>query len=337
MSNTRPVKVASEHTALTARKVSFAWEETPLHWVPGDPFATHTINVLHLLLPAGERWFVHVYKQVLPHIHDDRLREDVIGFIGQEAVHSQAHDDVLPHLRELGLDPTPYTAQVDWFFEKLLGDRTLPPGKPRAWWLKERVALIAAIEHYTAFLGDWVLNAGELDRRGADPMMLDLLRWHGAEEVEHRSVAFDLFMHVDGSYRRRVRTWAAAFSALVFLWQRGARFFMENDPTLPDGRASFRDFYRAGTRGVLPSTPDLLRSIPRYLSRAYHPSQEGSTAQAVAYLASSPGANGLHDKAMKDKGLDDKGLDDKRMDDKRMDGKGVDDNGPDGPCPKGGR
>lgn len=293
MSNTQPVTVASEHTALKARKVAFAWEDTPLHWVPGDPFTTHTINVLHLLLPAGERWFVHVYKQVLPHIRDDRLREDVIGFIDQEAVHSQAHDDVLPHLRALGLDPTPYTAQVDWFFEKLLGDRTLPPGKARSWWLKERVALIAAIEHYTAFLGDWVLGADELDRRGADPVMLDLLRWHGAEEVEHRSVAFDLFMHVDGSYRRRVRTWAAAFSALVFLWQRGTRFFMANDPTLLDRRASFRDFYDGGRRGVLPSTPAMLRSIPRYLSRTYHPSQEGSTAQALAYLASSPGANGL--------------------------------------------
>ncbi|MFD4586824.1 metal-dependent hydrolase [Streptomyces sp. NPDC058434] len=293
MSNTQPVTVASEHTALKARKVAFAWEDTPIHWVPGDPFTTHTINVLHLLLPAGERWFVHVYKQVLPHIRDDRLREDVIGFISQEAVHSQAHDDVLPHLRALGLDPTPYTAQVDWFFEKLLGDRTLPPGKARNWWLKERVALIAAIEHYTAFLGDWVLGADELDRRGADPVMLDLLRWHGAEEVEHRSVAFDLFMHVDGSYRRRVRTWAAAFSALVFLWQRGTRFFMANDPTLLDRRASFRDFYDGGRRGVLPSTPAMLRSIPRYLSRTYHPSQEGSTAQALAYLASSPGANGL--------------------------------------------
>lgn len=122
MSNTQPAPVASEHVELKARKVSFDWEETPLHWVPGDPFTTHTINVLHLLLPAGERWFVHVYKQALPYITDDRLREDVIGFIGQEAIHSQAHDDVLPHLRKLGLDPTPYTAQVDWFFEKLLGD-----------------------------------------------------------------------------------------------------------------------------------------------------------------------------------------------------------------------
>lgn len=258
--------------------------------MPGDPFTTHTINVLHLLLPAGERWFVHVYKQVLPLIRDEQLRADVIGFIGQEAMHSQAHDEVLPHLRELGLDPTPYTAQVDWFFEKLLGDRTLPPGKARKWWLLERVAIIAAIEHYTAFLGNWVLNAEELDRRGADPTMLDLLRWHGAEEVEHRSVAFDLFMHVDGSYRRRARTWATAFAALMFLWQRGSRFFMANDPTLVDAHVSFKDFYVAGKRGTLPATGDMLRSIPRYLSRAYHPSQEGSTEQAVAYLASSPAA-----------------------------------------------
>ncbi len=250
------------------------------------------INVLHLLLPAGERWFVHVYKQALPHIEDERLREDVVGFIGQEAMHAAAHDDVLPHLKRLGLDPTPYTAQVDWLFEKLLGDRTLPPGRARHWWLMERVAMIAAIEHYTAFLGDWVLNAEALDRRGADPTMLDLLRWHGAEEVEHRSVAFDLFMHVDGGYRRRARTWATAFSALVFLWQRGVRFFMENDPHLVDGKASFGQFFMAGQQGVLPSTGSMLKSIPKYLSRTYHPSQEGSTAQAVAYLASSPGANG---------------------------------------------
>ncbi|MGW0871621.1 metal-dependent hydrolase [Streptomyces sp. NPDC002740] len=289
MSN-KPEGRPDERVTLKARKVSFSWEGTPLHWVPGDPFATHTINVLHLLLPAGERWFVHVYKQVLPYIRDERLREDVIGFIGQEAMHSQAHDEVLPHLLEQGLDPTPYTAQVDWFFEKLLGDRTLPPGRARRWWLMERVALIAAIEHYTAFLGDWILNARELDRRGADPTMLDLLRWHGAEEVEHRSVAFDLFTHVDGGYRRRVRTWATAFAALLFLWQRGTRFFMENDPTLVDGRASFKDFYVRGRRGTLPATGDLLRSVPRYLSRAYHPSQEGSTRQAVAYLASSPAA-----------------------------------------------
>ncbi|WP_245877649.1 metal-dependent hydrolase, partial [Streptomyces glaucescens] len=103
---------------------------------------------------------------------------------------------------------------------------------------------------------DWVLGAEELDRRGADPTMLDLLRWHGAEEVEHRSVAFELFQHVDGGYRRRARTWAVAFTALVFLWQRGTRFFMENDPTLPAGKATFKDFHARGRQGLLPSTGD---------------------------------------------------------------------------------
>ncbi|MFF3374547.1 metal-dependent hydrolase [Streptomyces sp. NPDC002680] len=276
---------------IKARKVSFSWEGTPLHWVPGDAFTSHTINVLHLLLPAGERWFVHVYKQVLPYIRDERLRADVVGFIGQEAMHSQAHDEVLPHLRELGLDPTPYTAQVDWLFERLLGDRSPLPGRRgREWWLMERVAVIAAIEHYTAFLGDWILNASELDRRGADPTMLDLLRWHGAEEVEHRSVAFDLFTHVDGGYRRRVRTWLTGLLAMFFLWQRGVRFFMANDPAPGLRKPTFRGFYVRGKRGLLPSTWAMARSVPRYLRRDYHPSQEGCTEQAVAYLASSPAA-----------------------------------------------
>lgn len=98
MSNTplAPAPVASEHVDLRPRNVSFGWEDTPLHWLPGEPFAGHMINVLHLLLPAGERWFVHVYKQVLPHIKDEQLRADVVGFIGQEAMHATAHDDVLP-------------------------------------------------------------------------------------------------------------------------------------------------------------------------------------------------------------------------------------------------
>jgi predicted metal-dependent hydrolase len=36
------------------RKVRFDWSNTPLHWVPDDPFATHFWNALHLIFPEGE-------------------------------------------------------------------------------------------------------------------------------------------------------------------------------------------------------------------------------------------------------------------------------------------
>ena len=286
--------VTTEHATLRPRRVAFDWQDTPLHWVPGDPFSTHMINVLHLLLPAGERWFVDVYKQALPLIKDRRLREDVIGFIGQESVHAQAHSTVLDHLLAQGLDPAPYTEQMDWFFEHLLGDHTAPPLASR-WWLLERVAIIAAIEHYTAVLGKWVLDARGFDRHGADPTMVDLLRWHGAEEVEHRSVAFDVFQHLDGGYGRRLRTMSVVFPTMFWLWVRGVKFFMANDPELSPAQRKaaephIRDWVRAAKQELVPAPRDIFSAVPRYMRRRYHPTQEGSTAKALAYLASSPAA-----------------------------------------------
>ncbi|MDT3398355.1 metal-dependent hydrolase [Streptomyces sp. B1866] len=279
---------------LQPRDVHFDWSRLPAHWIPGEPMATHTINVLHLLLPEGERWFVRVFKQAVPLITDDRLREDVLGFIGQEAIHAEAHQGVLDHFRASGIDPRPFVRQMEWIFRRVLGDRPELTGEGRRQHLVERVAVVAAIEHFTAFLGDWILGADALDRAGADPVMLDLLRWHGAEEVEHRSVAFDLLAHLDPGYARRIRTMGVAGLALYWLWARGARFLMAADPALGgrsgQGKATWRAAAEAARKGLLPSPTSLVRSGFRYVRRGYHPAQEGSTRRAVAYLATSPAA-----------------------------------------------
>ena len=273
---------------IKARRVRFDWTDTPLHWLPDDAQTTHTINVLHLLLPAGEKWFVNVYRQALPLIHDDELRDQVRGFMGQEATHSRAHAAVLEHLAAQGLDTSRYTKLVDLGFERLLGDRPLGIKMPARFWLKRRLAIIAAIEHFTAVLGVWVVeDSGALDEAGADPVMLDLLRWHGAEEVEHRSVAFDLFTHVSGSYFTRLVTMIGVFVAMIVAWVAGLVFFMRADPQKP-GRTSWRAFRRAQKQGRLPSMKLVLGAVPRYLQRSYHPSQEGDTARALQYLAYSP-------------------------------------------------
>lgn len=43
------------------------------------------------------------------------------GFIGQEAMHSQAHSGVVDHFDAQGVDVTAFTNQIRWLFEKLLG------------------------------------------------------------------------------------------------------------------------------------------------------------------------------------------------------------------------
>ncbi len=274
------------------RRARFDWRATPIHWVPGDPQTTHTINVLHLLLPAGERWFVHVYRQVLPLVTDERLHEDLKGFMGQEAIHSRAHAGVLDHLAAQGLDTSPYTDRIEAMFDGLLGDDLFGRRRPR-WlegpWLRQRLAIIAAIEHFTAVLGAWVIDSPGLDAAHPDPAMLDLLRWHGAEEVEHRSVAFDTYQHLAGGHGRRFQAMLVVCAVMTYLWVAGTRFLMAHDPTEP-GRATWRGLLRAGRTGRLPTVGLLARSIPRYLRRSYHPSQEGSTDAALAYLATSPAA-----------------------------------------------
>jgi hypothetical protein len=277
--------------AIRPRQVRFEWSRTPLHWLPGDPMTSHLIDVLHLLLPAGERWFVDVYRQALPAIADERLRGEVRGFMGQEAVHSRAHAAVLDHLHEHGLETRAYTRWIDWMFERMLGDRRLPP-RLRRTWLRHRLAIIAAIEHFTCVLGEWVICSSDaLDEAGADPVMLDLLRWHGAEEVEHRTVAFDAFQALGGRarYALRVEGMVLAFPMMVLLWHRGVRFLVRHDPAMTGRRYRMREYTRAVRQRRAPGV-ELLHAVPRYLRPSHHPRQEATPERALAYLASSPAA-----------------------------------------------
>jgi uncharacterized protein len=284
-----------ERLVLEARDVEFDWAKLPFHYVPGEPFTTHVLNVLHLLLPAGEEFFVDVFKQALPLIRDDQLRLDVQGFIGQEAMHSQAHSKVLAHFAAQGVDLTPYTDQISWLFAKLLGPKPGWRRRRRHSWLLEQVSIVSAVEHYTAILGEWVIAAPAHDAIGTDPVMLDMLRWHGAEEVEHKAVAFDTMKHLRAGYLRRVRAQLVVTPAMLLFWVRGVRFLYSVDPYLPPGtKPRWRDYISAARRGLVPGPLRFVRVVGDYYRPGFHPSQLGGVELAVDYLALSPAARASH-------------------------------------------
>jgi uncharacterized protein len=284
-----------ERLVLQARDVEFDWTTLPFHYVPNEIFATHFCNLLHLLLPAGEEFIAGVFKESLPLIKDDQLRLDVQGFIAQEAMHSQAHAGVLEHFAAKGVDLTPFIEQLHWMFQKLLGDRPWWSERRRQSWLLERVSLVAALEHYTAIMGEWVLDTPHLDALGAHPVMLDLLRWHGAEEVEHKAVSFDTMKHLRASYWRQVRTQLIITPALLWLGIRGIRFMYSVDPELPPGtKPRWRDFFRAARKGLVPGPAQFGPVVLAYYKPSFHPSQLGNVGLAVDYLAKSPAARASH-------------------------------------------
>jgi uncharacterized protein len=287
--------IDERHPPIKTRRVSFDWEKTPLHWIPGDPVGTHLINSFHIVLPAGERWFIQCVKDALPEITDEKLKEEIKGFIGQEMVHARSHQGVLDNLLEKsGIDTRKITDQMNKGNDERPGQRAkMSPRRARRLLMFE-LAAVASIEHYTAVLGQWIMEAKELDKAGVDPTMLDLLRWHGAEEVEHRSVVFDVYQHLGGKYPMRVVAWAVSLFFLYWALLGGGFYLVDQDRTVENKMTKLRflrEYRRSVRKGHIPGVfRMLLGEAPIYLKPNHHPSKVLSTQKALDYLRTSPAA-----------------------------------------------
>ncbi len=285
--------IKEQHTIIP-RRPRFDFGETATHWIADDPLATQILNVINPITPAPERWFCQAFRDALPLIRDERLREAAVAFIKQEGAHSAGHTLGNRRIEELGIDLSAYTDMLDWLFGEMLGSK--PLGRelksPRAQlaWLKTRLAMVAAAEHLTGLLGHWTLNAPGLEASPIDPEMLKLIQWHGAEEVEHREVADAMFRHISGSIPLRTAAAAFVFPLFLALAYGGVEYLVRKDPNLPY-RFRIRDYLRAARQGRVPGPGFMLRGGLRYFSPNHSPLKEGSTEQALAYLASMPDPN----------------------------------------------
>ncbi len=278
------------------RKVHFDFSDIPLHWIPGHPVASDMIGLLHIALPAFERWIVATFNEALPMVKDPKLAEDMRGFMGQESIHADTHEQALHDFMVAnGLEPTAMLGQIDYIFSRVLSPSPSKNPKRRHNQLCDRLWLIAALEHYTAVLGDFSLN-NSWDDYDAHPTFVDLFRWHGAEEVEHRSVAHDVATYFSDSYWDRLGAMALAAGFLFGAFQTGTWYLVKKDPQVDLSWWQVQRLrYLDAKKGLLPRYRILFgKNTSSYLRPGFSPEEMGSTAQAVAYLASSPAARAAH-------------------------------------------
>ncbi|WP_255794394.1 metal-dependent hydrolase, partial [Mycobacteroides abscessus] len=173
------------------------------YFVENDIVYSHFVAGLSGGFPPGEEGFIRSVRKFSDQITDPVLKKRVAGFIGQESVHGQEHRRVNEKLIEMGYP-------IAWLDSKKQVDRLirfenmLPP--------RAHLAFTAMAEHMTAILAERTLGSDEVQAIPGDPEVWHLLNWHALEELEHKSVAFDVYRAVGGTETMRIGLMLAAMT-----------------------------------------------------------------------------------------------------------------------------
>lgn len=192
--------------ALRLRRFDFEFDSaTDPMWNRGAVEFVAAANAVSLLMPAVEPYFAGAVRRALPEL-DPELAGTARTFVRQELEHQRQHRR----------------------FNRMLIDRFSGLVRPErrsvtvyGWLARTRsqrfsLAFAAASETIAYSLARWTSDHMAEFLRGAEPRATDLFVWHLAEEVEHKSVAFDVWEAVDGSRWRYAR--AGALSLIVLAW-----------------------------------------------------------------------------------------------------------------------
>ncbi|MCA9640277.1 MAG: metal-dependent hydrolase [Polyangiaceae bacterium] len=252
--------------SIKVRRMDFEFgEETPTFWFDDNPLLTATLSALAVSFPPGERYFIASVRHFLDRVKDPELLAQVKAFVGQEANHTKEHIAFNQFLDSRGF---PATAMEKWVADRVaeLQKRSSP---------EANLARTAALEHFTAILASVLLEHPEIAQR-MSPEVAKLWVWHAIEEVEHRSVAFDVYKTAVDDEQLRIKV--MLLTTVIFITVNAVRTTMLL-------RASGRQ------RELLPilkalnvmwGRPGLFRKVvPRYLEyfrKDFHPSQLDSGA-----------------------------------------------------------
>ena len=157
-------------------------------WHGNDPFKTAYFNAFSITFPVGEKFFIDAVRAFADDVSDPALSTQMRGFVGQEGRHRREHQDYNESLcAQRGYDlirlERKQRERIAW----------MQTNTSRYQWLAATVAL----EHITAIMANGILhNPRWLD--GAEEPMAQLWRWHALEELEHKSVAFDVYRACNG-------------------------------------------------------------------------------------------------------------------------------------------
>lgn len=243
-------------------------EPLKVDWMDQSIFKTAWFNAMSITFPLGEGFFIDSVRHFADQVEDPALQAEVRKFCGQEGFHRREHqryNEALCEYRGYDLE----------MLEAPLVKR-MAFGK-KYFSAMQRLAATAGVEHITAILAEQMLADGSI-MDDADPAMAKLWRWHAAEEMEHKSVAFDVYRAMGGDEKMRKVALRRASIVLTLdilhgvvhmlrrdghlwspkVWWSGAVFLFGKGGVIRGIRKTYMEYYREGFHPWQQDTRELL-------------------------------------------------------------------------------
>ncbi len=175
---------------ITVRDQRFGRERKPgKWWLAGNPVATHWHNALSATFPRGEAMFIEAVKAHREGV-PAKLEAEIRAFVKQEINHTREHLVFNKAAIEAGYD-------LESIDRRLEANLALTKDRPPI----VNLAVTIALEHYTAMMAnDFLTNPKHF--AGAEPETVAMWKWHSVEEIEHKGVAYDTYLHATRDWTR---------------------------------------------------------------------------------------------------------------------------------------
>ena len=191
---------------LAERDVRFEWPtDADVRWSGHVPEFACAANAVSLLMPFVEPYVARSVRGCIDDLDDDVLRRAARGYVRQELAHHAQHR----RFNELLVAQVPAMRHVERAARATIAH--LARRNDRG----AHLAFAAGAEAVAYSAARWAAEHRRELFASADPEVTRLFVWHLAEEVEHKTVAHDVFHAISGSRRRHAVGMLLAFVVLA--------------------------------------------------------------------------------------------------------------------------
>lgn len=205
---------------ITVRQMAFEFpHDIDPVFIDGDHKQSFGFIAGSLLLPYLEPYLIRSMRAAEQHVIDPAVLEDLKKFASQEGQHYQMHKKFNATIRRAGFPE----------LERL--EKELADDYQRFTSTKSLRFNLAYAEGFEALTMNVIKHMMGPKGFGDNlPVVMQMIEWHFVEELEHRTVAFDVYDHVCGGYLYRLVVGAWAQWHFTRWIRRATRYMLKTRP-----------------------------------------------------------------------------------------------------------